>query len=121
MRGIDKQSGVPPYKQIAADLRRGIYSGEYPEGDKLPSEAALMTQYGVARMTARQAVQQLRTEGLVVAEHGRGVFVRTNPAADVLSVPRDDLQEFIRSQLADGNQLAVHDPRTGAYRLVELT
>ena len=50
--------------------------GELRPGDRLPSEAELTRHYGVARMTARQAIQELRTEGRVVAEHGRGVFVR---------------------------------------------
>jgi GntR family transcriptional regulator len=44
--------------------------------DRLPSEATLIQHYGVARMTVRQAIQELRTEGRVVAEHGRGVFVQ---------------------------------------------
>lgn len=34
-----------------------------------------MKHFGVARMTVRQAIQQLRSEGLVSAQHGRGVFV----------------------------------------------
>jgi GntR family transcriptional regulator len=38
-----------------------------------------MTQYAVARMTVRQAVAALKSEGLLVAEHGRGVFVRARP------------------------------------------
>jgi GntR family transcriptional regulator len=35
--------------------------------------------YDVTRMTARQAVEVLKTEGLVRSEHGRGVFVRQRP------------------------------------------
>ena len=39
-----------------------------------------MAHYNVARMTARQAIQELRAEGRCVAEQGRGVFVRAAPA-----------------------------------------
>lgn len=69
-------STIPVYEQIAADLRRAIRSGELKDGDRLPGENALMDRYGVARMTARQALATLRYEGLAVARKGSGVFVR---------------------------------------------
>lgn len=73
---VDRSSDRSPSKQIADDLRDLIVSSRIVPGEKLPSEAALVEHYGVARMTVRQALQELRNEGLVVAEHGRGVFVR---------------------------------------------
>jgi GntR family transcriptional regulator len=76
---IDKSSDRPVFKQIADDLRAQIANGALGEGDRIPSEARLMERYGVARMTARQALALLKAEGLVVAEHGRGVFVRARP------------------------------------------
>lgn len=76
LAALDRQSDRPPYRQIADHLRAAIDAGELHPGDRLPSEAELTRHYGVARMTARQAIQELRTEGRVVAEHGRGVFVR---------------------------------------------
>lgn len=76
---IDRADDKPPYRQISSMLREAIGSGQLCEGDRLPSEAALIEHFGVARMTVRQAVQELRTEGLVISEHGRGVFVRPAP------------------------------------------
>jgi GntR family transcriptional regulator len=76
---IDKADDRPPYRQIAAALREAIAAGRLAPGDRLPSESELVTRYDVARMTARQAIQELKTEGLVVSEHGRGVFVRSAP------------------------------------------
>jgi GntR family transcriptional regulator len=73
---IDRRDDRPPYRQIADQLRAAIDSGDLRAGDRLPSEAELTRHYSVARMTARQAIQELRSEGRVVAEHGRGVFVR---------------------------------------------
>lgn len=73
---LDRSDDRAPYRQIADQLRDAIDCGELGPGDKLPSEAALMAHYGVARMTARQAIHELRAEGRVVAEQGRGVFVR---------------------------------------------
>jgi GntR family transcriptional regulator len=73
---LDRSDDRPPYRQIADHLRAAIDRGELTPGDRLPSEAELMRHYDVARMTARQAIQELRSEGRVVAEQGRGVFVR---------------------------------------------
>ena len=65
-----------PRRRIADDLRGSIESGELAAGAKLPSERDLAARYGTARNTAREAISILQTEGLVVAQHGRGVFVR---------------------------------------------
>lgn len=67
---------VPVHALIAADLRAAIRSGELRDGDRLPGENALMERYGVARMTARQALATVRHEGLAVSRKGSGVFVR---------------------------------------------
>ena len=66
------------YRQIADELQESIRSGALKEGDPLPSEAALVAQHGVAG-TVRKAMSILRSEGWVVAESGRGVFVRRRP------------------------------------------
>lgn len=60
--------------QIADDLRARIEAGEFAPGAKLPSIRDLGKEYGVAQMTANGALQELRSEGLVVAS-GRGHFV----------------------------------------------
>jgi GntR family transcriptional regulator len=67
---------MPKYQQIAADLRAAIVDGDYAPGARLPGENALMSEYGVARMTARQALAALISEGLAVSRKGSGVFVR---------------------------------------------
>lgn len=77
---IDRAEDTPTYRQIANMLRRAITSSQLLPGDQLPSETKLIAHFGVARMTVRQAIQELRSEGLVVSEHGRGVFVRSMPA-----------------------------------------
>ncbi|ROO61586.1 GntR family transcriptional regulator [Micromonospora sp. Llam0] len=68
----------PPSRRIADDLRLSIQAGELAPGDKLPSERDLAARYGTARNTAREAISILQGEGLVVAQHGRGVYVRTS-------------------------------------------
>ncbi|WP_184987039.1 GntR family transcriptional regulator [Sphaerisporangium rubeum] len=65
-----------PSRRIADDLRQAIETGELLPGARLPSERELAGQYGTARNTAREAIRLLTDEGLVIPEHGRGVFVR---------------------------------------------
>lgn len=76
---IERASGLPAYRQVANDLRAKIAGGEYTAGSQLPTERELVEQYGVSRPTIRQAIALLHTEGLVLAEHGRGLFVRPKP------------------------------------------
>lgn len=66
----------PASRRIADELRRAIESGELAPGARLLSERELARQHGAARNTAREAIRLLSDEGLVTAEHGRGVFVR---------------------------------------------
>jgi GntR family transcriptional regulator len=70
----------PPSRRIADALRSDITTGVLGPGERLPSERDLAGHYGTARNTAREAVRILADEGLVTAEHGRGVFVRPSHA-----------------------------------------
>ncbi|MFC3513645.1 GntR family transcriptional regulator [Amycolatopsis halotolerans] len=81
---------------MAADLRGKIASGQYAAGDQLPSERELVDTYGVSRPTVRDAVDVLRREGLVIAEHGRGVFVR--PPASIRRIARSRLSREARAK-----------------------
>ncbi|GAP37457.1 GntR family transcriptional regulator [Piscinibacter sakaiensis] len=73
---------VPLYVQLAALFRQRIAKGIWREGDRLPSLDQLVTEYGVARVTARQAIDQLAREGLVSPQRGRGTFVTGQPHSD---------------------------------------
>src|SRR5690606_10554724 len=66
----------PAYRRVVAALRNSIESGELAEGDKLPSVRAIANQHGVPLGTATRALAELRAEGLVIARHGAGVYVR---------------------------------------------
>lgn len=72
----DQAERRPPSRRIADELRAAIMRGDFAEGDRLPSERELAARYSTARNTAREALSILQVEGLAVAEHGRGVFVR---------------------------------------------
>lgn len=61
--------------QISEALRQEIAAGVYVPGDKLPSEAQLTQAHGVSRTVIREAIAALRSDGLVEARQGAGVFV----------------------------------------------
>jgi GntR family histidine utilization transcriptional repressor len=62
----------PAYEQVKGWIRQHIASGEWRPGDSVPSEAALMEQFGVSRMTANRALRELAAEGLVTRVQGAG-------------------------------------------------
>jgi GntR family transcriptional regulator len=66
----------PVYQQIAHGLRSAIESGELAPGARVPGENDLMKRYGVARVTAREALAVLRNSGLVETVPRVGTFVR---------------------------------------------
>jgi GntR family transcriptional regulator len=66
----------PASRRIADELRQSIESGELAPGAQLPSERQLAATHGTARNTAREAIRLLADSGLVIAEQGRGAFVR---------------------------------------------
>jgi len=68
--------GLPPYQQIAADLRGRIERGELVAGDALPSINELRAQWGVARSTVIKALDILKAEGLVEGVQGWATVVR---------------------------------------------
>jgi GntR family transcriptional regulator len=73
------QDSRPPSRKIADDLREAIERGELAPGQQVPSERELARRYGAARNTAREAIRLLSEDGLLLAQHGRGVFVRPAP------------------------------------------
>ncbi|MGA4840633.1 GntR family transcriptional regulator [Streptomyces sp. G45] len=85
---VDPTSDRAVFRQIADQLREAIDRGRFREGEKLPSEAELVDHYGVSRMTVRHSFSVLQGEGLVRAEHGRGVFVRPRPPVRRLASDR---------------------------------
>jgi GntR family transcriptional regulator len=63
------------YMLVAEDIAAKITSGELAPGARLPGEADMAAEYGVAKMTARRAVRELRERGLVRTVVGKGSYV----------------------------------------------
>ena len=76
------ESLSPKYARIADSMRQRIARRTWPQGAKLPTNEALAAEFGVSRVTARQAVELLAREGLLEARQGRGTFVVGAPPED---------------------------------------
>ena len=72
------EAAIPQWRRIELALRARL--GELTAGDPLPSDADLCREFGVSRMTARNAMTRLADEGLIVRVSGRGSFVAEPPA-----------------------------------------
>lgn len=75
MEAIDRDSGVPPYRQLYKILKARIESGDIPPGRRLPSELTIEADYGISRNTIRKAIDLLRADGLVETVPGLGIAV----------------------------------------------
>lgn len=66
---------MPRYLQVASILRRRVRDGVWRVGKPIATVAMLQQEFGVARVTVRQAIQLLAGEGILRPEQGRGTFV----------------------------------------------
>lgn len=66
---------VPLYYQLGTILREKILSGQFAPSEQMPTETELVADYGVSRITVRQALKILEEEKLIRREAGRGTFV----------------------------------------------
>ena len=72
-------------QQVFDQLRQQILSGSWKPGDKLPSENELAAQFGVSRVTVRNALQKLSGLGLLETRFGEGSFIRGPEAGAALN------------------------------------
>ena len=85
-----KPETMPLHRQLTDALRDRIRRGDLRPGEPLPSEAELVLAFGVSRGTVRQALAQLRSEGLIVGGRGKSPVVGRAP----LSQPLAELLSF---------------------------
>jgi GntR family transcriptional regulator len=85
---IDRDRPVPLYYQLELQLRERVESGLWRAGDRLPTESELAAQFGVSRITVRQALERLEDDGLISRQRGRGTFVHSG-VSPVPKIERD--------------------------------
>ncbi|MDC3412214.1 GntR family transcriptional regulator [Aquibacillus sp. 3ASR75-11] len=72
---IDKKSPLPIYYQLEEKIRHLINSEQLKPGELLPSEREYAEKYDISRMTVRQAINNLASDGLLIRLKGKGTFV----------------------------------------------
>lgn len=77
---LDGRSGVPPYLQIAQQVRQAIVTGTLVPGDQLPTVKEVVTELAINPNTVFKGYRELEREGLVEGRPGAGTFVLRRPA-----------------------------------------
>ncbi|MEO5692530.1 MAG: GntR family transcriptional regulator [Usitatibacter sp.] len=84
------------YSTLARLLTDEIESGRFGVGEKIPTEAELQQRYDVSRHTVREALRDLKDQGLILARAGVGTVVRHKPHSTRLMQGIGTLQELIQ-------------------------
>lgn len=72
---LDADDSTPLYLQVRKGLMKAIKDGVFQPEDALPSERALSELFGISRVTARKAIEELSSEGLIVRRRGSGNYI----------------------------------------------
>jgi GntR family transcriptional regulator, histidine utilization repressor len=87
--------GLAPFERIKLHLKARLAAGDWPPGTLMPSEATLVTQFAVSRMTVNRALRELQLEGLVDRTQGVGTFAaQLNRVSSTLTI-RDIHDEIL--------------------------
>lgn len=88
-------SSRPKFEAIVRFARRRIHSGTWTPGERAPSENELSEQFGVSRMTARRALDQLARSGDIVRRRGAGSFIADDSVRSSFLVIRNIADEVV--------------------------
>lgn len=95
-----KQPSEPIYIVIAENLRKQIIDGILNPGDMLPSENDLAEKFSTTRITARQGLKALESDGYIYSRPGKGYFVAT-PEYESFSIEFTESNETSRIRKID--------------------
>jgi GntR family histidine utilization transcriptional repressor len=87
---------LPLYERIRRYVLKGIGSGAWPDGVRIPSEHELVELFGVSRMTVNRALRELTAEGILVRLQGIGTFAAKLTKAQSTLLKTQDISEEIK-------------------------
>jgi GntR family transcriptional regulator len=89
---LDRQSGVPAYRQLVDQVRQALRLGVLQPGDQLPTVREVVKQIAINPNTVHRAYRELEHQGLTEGRPGSGTFVTR-----LLSTVPDEQPELQRS------------------------
>src|SRR5450755_2863501 len=97
---VDRTDPALLHDQVAADIRRAIADGEAVPGERLPPARDLAAVLGVDTNTVLRALRQLRDEGLLEFQRGRGIHVTGGAVSK--SIVLSKAQELVQLARREG-------------------
>ena len=105
------QSAVSRYLQLATLFRRRVETGEWAVGEQIPTVDDLAEEFGVARLTIRQALGQLEGDGIIARFRAKGTFVRKRRPQDLWCEVHTDWSGMLLAR--DGATIEVLSDESG--------
>ena len=102
---LSKDASLPLYVQLKTTIERNINDGAWKAGTSIPSERALCQRYGISRITVRQALTELVTDGRLERVQGKGTFVASRRIAQQLSALTGFTQDMGARALRPGGRV----------------
>lgn len=66
--------------EVVSQIKKHLLNGTLKPGDKLPTEAELVEQFGISRTPLREAIKILESIGVIVIKRGKGMFITNKPS-----------------------------------------
>lgn len=113
---LQRDSGIPKYKQIVLSLEEAIAKGDLKKGDKLPSLNAIKNTFSLSRDTVLVAFNELKNRGIIHSVVGKGYYVSTENVAtaqkilllfDELNAFKEDLYNSFLEHLPESIQVEI--------------
>lgn len=99
----DKHSPIPLYIQIKQYIKDKIETGEWPVGNKIPTQRTLAKVWNVNRSTIITAVEELVAEGLLESKGGSGTRIINNTWSLLTSTPPPDWNSYVQTGIHQSN------------------
>lgn len=96
---VNPKSGVPIYKQIVQQIKKGVAGGILKPGDRLPTVREVALDLTVNPNTVARAYRELEAGGIITSVQGRGTFISreiTPATAEKEAIMRENIRGLFR-------------------------